>query len=130
MDDAGPAELEVFFDGECPLCRREIDGLRRFDRRRAICFTDIAVPSFDAASHGRTRAELMGRIHARARDGEWITGVEVFRRMYEAIGLGALVGWTRVRPVDAVLGRAYLVFARNRLRWTGRPCEEGTCATG
>lgn len=130
MNDAGSAVLEVFYDGECPLCRREIAWLRRFDRRRSICFTDIAAPSFDAAAHGRTRAELMGRIHARARDGEWAIGVETLRRMYEAIGLGALVAWTRIRPVDAVLRRAYEVFARNRLRWTGRPCEKDTCATG
>lgn len=124
-------ELEVFFDGACPLCRREIEWLRRLDRRGRVRFTDISDPHFDTSSLGRTHSELMERIHARVPDGGWITGVEVFRRLYTAVGLGALVPLSRARPVDAALEWAYEVFARNRLKWTGR-CEEGTCraATG
>ncbi len=120
--------IEVFFDGECPLCRREIGWLRRADRRARIRFTDLSAPGFDALSLGMDHAALMGRIHARTRGGEWLEGVEVFRRLYDAVGLGALVRLSRSRPVDAVLRRAYEAFARNRLKWTGRDCEEGTCA--
>jgi predicted DCC family thiol-disulfide oxidoreductase YuxK len=119
-------EVEVFFDGDCPLCRREIATLRRLDRRGRILFTDLAAPGFDASSLGRSRAEFMERIHARTRDGAWITGVEVFRALYTAVGLGPLVRLSRLGPLDAALERAYEVFARNRLKWTGR-CEEGTC---
>lgn len=127
VDD--PWTIEVFFDGECPLCRREIAWLRRADRRRGrIRFTDLAAPRFDATSLERTRAELMGRIHARTRAGEWLEGVEVFRALYTEIGLGPLVRMSRIGVVDAILQRGYEVFARNRLRWTGRRCEEGTCA--
>ncbi|AKF08170.1 thiol-disulfide oxidoreductase DCC family protein [Sandaracinus amylolyticus] len=118
--------VEVFFDGACPLCRREIELLRRLDRRGRVRFTDIAAPGFDAHALGRRYGEMMDRIHARTADGEWVVGVEVFRRFYEAIGLGALVRITRARPIDALLQRAYETFARNRLKWTGR-CEEGTC---
>ena len=46
----GGAELfEVFYDGECPLCMREIRMLRRMDRRGRIRFTDIAAPGLDAS---------------------------------------------------------------------------------
>lgn len=119
--------IEVFFDGDCPLCRREITMLQRLDRRGHIRFTDLVGIDEAALAGGPDRAERMRRIHARTRDGRWVTGVEVLRRLYEAVGLGLLVGWTRARPVDAGLEAAYEWFARNRLRLTGR-CEEGTCA--
>lgn len=127
MDVSQSWTIEVFFDGECPLCRREIEWLRRADRGARILFTDLAAPGFDATTLGRDHAALMGRIHARTRAGDWLEGVEVFRRLYEAVGLGSLVRLSRLGPVDAVLRRAYRVFARNRLKWTGRGCEEGTC---
>ena len=122
--------FEVFFDGDCPLCRREIAFLRRLDRRRnVIRFTDIAEPDFDPVVHGLGAlgtGELMARIHGRASDGEIVEGVEVFRRLYAAVGLEALVALTRLRPIAAVLDAAYRWFAANRLRLTG-PCDDGAC---
>ena len=119
-------DLELFFDGDCPLCVREIRMLRWLDRRSSIRFVDIAagplgpgVPAFDV---------LMAQIHGRTPDGAWLTGVEVFRRAYAAIGLGPLVALSRLKPFDAALRWGYEVFARNRLRWTGR-CEGGSCRT-
>ena len=47
-------EVEVFYDGECPLCVREIRMLRRMDRAGGILFTDIATPDFDASAVGLT----------------------------------------------------------------------------
>ncbi|MDQ3033858.1 MAG: DUF393 domain-containing protein [Myxococcota bacterium] len=120
--------IEVFFDGACPLCRREIAWLRRADRNRLVRFTDLAAPGFDAGSTGRDHAALMRRIHARTRAGEWVEGVEAFRRIYDAIGLVGLVRLSRFAPVDALLRRAYELFARHRLTLTGRRCDEGTCA--
>ncbi|MES1178644.1 MAG: DUF393 domain-containing protein, partial [Myxococcales bacterium] len=75
-------ELEVFYDGACPLCTREIDMLRRRDRAHRICFTDIAAESFDETSIGVPWAALMAKIHGRLPDGTLIEGVEVFRRLY------------------------------------------------
>lgn len=119
--------VTVYFDGDCPLCRREIDLLRRLDRRERIEFVDIAAPGFDPVPLGRTREELMASIHGRLPDGTWIEGVEVFRRLYAAVGLGPLVALTRLPGVSHGLDAAYRLFARNRLRLTGRRCDEA-CA--
>jgi predicted DCC family thiol-disulfide oxidoreductase YuxK len=118
-------DIEVFFDGDCPLCMREIRMLRALDRRRRVLFTDIAAPGFDVERVGITWQALMDRIHARLSDGTIIEGVEVFRRLYAAVGFGPLVALTRFAPIARVLDAAYLRFAKNRLKWTGRCAEDG-----
>jgi len=129
-NDRASFDVEVFFDGECPLCLREINMLRRLDRAGRILFTDIADPTFDPASVGRTFEELMDRIHARLADGTIIEGVEVFRRLYSAVGFGPLVAITRLPGLSTVLDWGYRSFAKNRLKLTGRCVkdESGACA--
>lgn len=119
-------QLEVFFDGDCPLCTKEIRFVRRMDRKARVLFTDIAAPGFDAARIGRTQEDLMARIQARRPDGSFVDGVEVFRLMYAAVGLSPLVALTRLPGISQLLDAGYTWFAKNRLRLTGR-CDDGTC---
>lgn len=125
--DLMPFDVEVFFDGACPLCAREIAMLQRWDRHQRIRFTDIAAPQFSAGALGTTQEALMNRIHGRLADGTWIEGVEVFRRLYAAVGFGWLVWPTRLPGISHLMNFGYRVFARNRLKWTGR-CTADTCA--
>jgi predicted DCC family thiol-disulfide oxidoreductase YuxK len=123
-----PYDIEIFFDGNCPLCRREIHLLRRWDRRGKLRMTDISTPDFQAVDVGKTQDALMAEIHGRLPDGTWLTGVEVFRRMYTAVGWGPLASVSRLPLVSHVLAWSYAIFARHRLRWTGR-CSSATCST-
>ena len=121
-------EVEVFYDGACPLCVREINLLRRKDHAGRIRFTDIAADGFDATSIGIPWSRLMERIHGRLPDGTIIEGVEVFRRLYAAIGFRGLVTATRLPGVKQALDASYQLFAKNRLRLTGR-CSDESCPT-
>ena len=121
-----PFEIEVFFDGACPLCMREIRMLQRRDRRQRIRFVDIAADGFDAASIGLPWETLMDRIHGRLPDGTLVEGVEVFRRLYAAVGFAPLVALTRLPGIRQLLDVAYRTFAKNRLRLTGR-CVDDSC---
>jgi predicted DCC family thiol-disulfide oxidoreductase YuxK len=67
------------------------------------------------------------RIHARLADGTIVEGVEVFRRLYAAVGFPRLVAITRLPGLAQRLDLGYRWFARNRLKLTGR-CAEGACA--
>lgn len=118
--------IEMFHDGECPLCRREVSLLQRLDKRGRIKFTDIAAPDFDASSFGMTQGIFNAEIHGRLPDGAWLTGVDVFRRLYEAVGVTWLVRLSRLPLVSQGLDVAYRVFARRRLRLTGR-CSPSGC---
>jgi predicted DCC family thiol-disulfide oxidoreductase YuxK len=122
--------VEVFFDGACPLCRREVALLKRLAAgRQRIRFTDIDAPGFDPTSIGQTQAALMARIYGRLPDGSFVTGVEVFRRRYSAVGFGPLVALTRLPGVRHLLDAAYALFAKHRLRLTGR-CTSDACEVG
>lgn len=99
--------------------------LRRRDTRRRIRFTDIADPAFDAAAVGVDWASLMRRIHGRLPDGTLIEGVEVFRRIYAAVGFKRLATASRLPGIAQVLDLGYHLFAKNRLRLTGRCGEDG-----
>jgi predicted DCC family thiol-disulfide oxidoreductase YuxK len=119
-------DVEVFFDGDCPLCMREIRMLRRLDRNDRIRFTNIAATDFDPRLIGTTHDALMARIHGRLPGGALIEGVEVFRRLYAAVGFSRLVGLSRLPGLSWLFDAVYSVFARNRLRLTGR-CNDTSC---
>lgn len=122
-------DLRLLYDGDCPLCSREVAMLRRLDRRSRIRFDDVAAPAFDAARYGLDAHGVMAGIHAVLHDGRVIEGMEVFRRAYAAAGLGWLLAPSRWPGVGRLFGAAYRSFARNRLRWTGRAAarEAGHC---
>lgn len=119
-------QFEVFYDGDCPLCMREIAWLEKLDKREKIEFTDIQAEGFDPATVGKTHQELMAQIHGRLPDGTLVRGVEVFRHLYSAVGWTWPVALTRLPVVRPLLDAGYRVFAKNRLRLTGRSdaCEK------
>lgn len=122
-----PWQIEVFYDGLCPLCAREINILRWLDRNKKIRFTDIASPEFDPSSLGFDFDTLMARIHGRLPNGTFVEGVEVFRRLYGAVGFGPVVWVSRWPGISHLLDLAYTLFAKNRLRFTGR-CQADSCS--
>lgn len=115
-----PYPLTVYFDGECPICRREIDLMKIFNRSARLQFIDFSDGSYRSVEHGLSPCDLGRVIHARWSDGTLITGVEVFQEMWEAIGLGFLSRLARRPMINKLLVRAYAWFARNRLRLTSR----------
>ena len=121
-------DIEVFFDGDCPLCLREVNLLRKLDKEsQRIRFTDIQAADFVPASVGLTFPDLMRRIHGRLPTGELVEGAEVFRRLYAAVGFRRAVAVSRWPGVSQLVDAGYSLFAKNRLRLTGR-CTDDVCA--
>jgi predicted DCC family thiol-disulfide oxidoreductase YuxK len=125
-----PWRFKILIDGDCPLCRREASMLRRLDGGRgALAIEDIAAPSFDASRYGVTQEDVMGHIHGVMPDGSLVTGMEVFRQAWSAVGWGWLFNWTRWPIARFISDATYTFFAKHRLRLTGRrACSSGTCA--
>ena len=115
-----PYPLTVYFDGACPIYRREIDLMKIFNRKYRLQFIDFSGGSYRHAEHGLSLLDLGRVIHARWSDGNIITGVEVLREMWEAIGLGFLARFSRLSGINTLLVKAYAWFAKNRLWLTKR----------
>ena len=62
----------------------------------------------------------MAEIHGLTAAGEWVIGVEVFRRLYAAVGFSLLVWPTRLPGVSHLMDWGYGIFARNRVKWFSR----------
>jgi predicted DCC family thiol-disulfide oxidoreductase YuxK len=104
----------IWFDGSCPLCRREIAFMKRLDRRGAIEFVDIA--GMARTECHIERAQLLSRFHARE-DGRLVSGAAAFAAMWRAIPLLRPLGLlARVPLVLAVLEQCYGAFLRVRPR--------------
>lgn len=94
--------------------------MQMFNRKDHLQFIDFSNSSYQATDHGLNQCDLEKVIHARWSDGTLIAGVEVFREMWEGVGLGFLARCSR-RPIfNKLLVKAYAWFAKNRLRLTGR----------
>lgn len=105
-------QLEVWFDGGCPLCRREIALMRRLDRGERIRFIDLTGTS----SCPLDRAQMLVRFHARE-DGVVLSGAAAFAAMWRAIPLLRPLGLAARLPViEALLEWLYVRFLRIRPR--------------
>jgi predicted DCC family thiol-disulfide oxidoreductase YuxK len=123
--------FKLLYDGQCPLCRREADWLRRRCRDGRLAFEDISAPGFEAARYGLTPAQVMGVMHGVFADGRIVTKVEAFRQAYRLVGLGWLLAPTGWPVLRGVADWAYEWFARHRVAlggWLGAArCQGDRC---
>jgi predicted DCC family thiol-disulfide oxidoreductase YuxK len=124
----------VFHDGSCPLCAFEIGHLRKLRAAARIAWIDIAsresqpdwLPDtpFDAAVLGKRPQDLSGAMHAwDVSERRFYVGTDAFRRIYPALGLGWVWGWTAHPAVRGSVDAAYAWFAANRHRFLPRKAE-------
>eukprot|EP00798_Chlamydomonas_sp_ICE-L_P023157 gene23157-30363_t len=97
---------------ELPLCKKEIDWLKKKDAKKGnISFIDITLSDYDPSKHKDIGFEQgMRRAHAITKDGEVVTDMEVFRRVYRAVGLGWVFAFTTVQPFSMVADTAYTLW--------------------
>ena len=117
--DGSTSTLTVLYDGNCPLCLREIGHVRGLAERRGentLCFVDIS-NNADIGITDAERARLMARFHVQKEDGSRIDGAAAFVAMWER-----LPGWRWIARIARIPGAlpllelAYRGFLRIRPR--------------
>jgi len=118
----GGWKINMLYDSECPLCMHEVNFLKKRDRRGLVKFTDIADINYDPHKNGGVNYEAgMKKIHAVTETGEVIAGMEVFREVYKAVGLGWVWRFTQLPGFSPLFDRFYDFWAAWRMKVTGRP---------
>lgn len=82
------ADLTVYYDGSCPLCRAEIDHYRKTRGAERLAFVDVAGEGAAALGPDLDRDRALARFHVRGRDGRLTDGAAAFARIWLA-----LPGW-------------------------------------
>jgi len=111
--------LVVFFDGQCPLCTREINHYRRLDSRNMIEWRDLHNATDKLANyaltHEQAMSELQAVVHASPGSFKVVSGVDAFLEIWERIEryrwLARIIS---IGPIKQFTGRLYRAFAKYR----------------
>jgi predicted DCC family thiol-disulfide oxidoreductase YuxK len=118
----------VFYDGNCPLCRREIAHYRRVDSANRLHWIDAANDPGSLTRHGLSLEQAMAELHVLDGAGRWQRGVDAFLVIWQHLPayrwLAKLVVTLGLRRP---LGYTYRQFAAWRYR---RRCTTDSCTTG
>ena len=121
-------KLTIFFDGGCPLCKREVDFLQSRNQKGYLSFIDINTSDFYLdLKYGITYKQAMERIPALKSDGSVIKDIKVFQEAYTLIGLGWIYSPTKLPIFDKFIEFIYVIWAKYRLKLTFRPAIEKLC---
>lgn len=125
--------FRLFYDSECPICRREVAWLKRRDRSGNLELEDIAALGYDPARYGLTREEVTRVLHGVMPNGVVLKGMDAVREAYRTVGLGWLLAPTGLPGLRVLSDFLYGWFARNRLalgRLLQPSCSDGQCVSG
>ncbi|MCE4556326.1 thiol-disulfide oxidoreductase DCC family protein [Roseateles cellulosilyticus] len=99
-----PDRPTVYFDGACPVCRREIALYRRGAGADALCWVDASACPPVALGHDLPRNQALARLHLRRPDGQLVQGAAAFLALW-----AALPGYPLLARLASVLDRPLLV---------------------
>lgn len=116
-----PMSLQIFYDGSCPICVREMSRYRRNDPDGRFTFVDISTDDFDPARYGKTRDEFMKQVHVWGdEEGVFLTGfdavIAIWRRLPICSGRRFVAKVAELPGCHWLGRRAYWLLARNRHR--------------
>lgn len=116
-------ELTVIYNGDCPICSREIAVYRDRARRAAANVRFFDLTEQDPAQFGLTRDNAARRFYAVAPDGGLISGIPAFALLWERLpGLRWMAKAARLPLLGLLAEAAYthvaapLLYALHRRR--------------
>lgn len=112
-----PETLTVLYDGDCPLCQREIRHVKGLSDRNGHCGLAFIDVSSDGGCAPDEKAALLARFHVQKADGSRLSGAEAFVAMWSRLPGWRVLAWIARRPgMLPVFEMAYRFFLKIRPR--------------
>ena len=100
----------LYFDGNCPLCRREMAHLTRLKSDDLVLQDIHELPDSDALPN---KASMLQSLHLR-KDGGWVTGIDANIAAWQYTRIGFFWRWLSWPIVKPVATWAYRTWATRR----------------
>jgi predicted DCC family thiol-disulfide oxidoreductase YuxK len=99
-------QLQVFYDGSCPICTREIAFYQRREGADGICWVDVSASKSPEVAPGLSKDQALSRFHVKTVDGTLVSGGAAFAELWTALpGFG---------PLGRIFQTSFLVWGLNR----------------
>jgi len=109
------ALITVYYDGSCPLCRKEIAFYQRCKGGDRIDWTDVSAAGALGPEDGLTCQAAMARFHVRGPDDHLYSGAQAFVKLWLALPAWRWLGLCCTnRPMLWCLERLYVGFLKIR----------------
>lgn len=95
--------IQVYFDGSCPMCRREIAVYQNITPDQPIAWVDVSKPETQLPE-GQSKEKLMARFHMQTAQGELLSGAAAFVQVW-----AQLPGWRVLAWLAKVPGMLWLM---------------------
>lgn len=95
-------ELTIYYDGSCPLCRREIAFYRRLPGAERLDWMDVSAGA--PLGEGLSCDAAMRRFHVRESGGRLLSGGAAFARLWRALPGWRTLGWCLAWPPNRCRG--------------------------
>ena len=117
--EAPPSRLPVvYFDGACPLCRREIAAYRAMTGGDGLDWVDASGCAPEKLGADLTREQALARLHVRDAEGRLVSGAAGFVAIWQRLpAFRAVAALARVPGALIVLEAGYRLFLGVRRAW-------------
>jgi len=106
--------LTIYYDGDCPLCMKEMQLLKRHDNKKYIHFIDLHNDNFSIDYPHINLSEAIRVLHGQLNTGKMLLGLDVTCKAWSLVGKHkwlTILRWPLIRIVADII---YRVFARYR----------------
>ena len=111
--------IEVFFDGKCGHCSKEIAYYQNIAPSGIFAWTDIATDASPLAAHQISQADALRHLHVRDAAGDWHIGAAAFLVIWQQLRywrfLAVLVGLPIIRQIAAMVYNRFADYRFARL---------------
>lgn len=105
----------VYFDGACPLCRREIFFYRSCKGASQIDWVDASKANEENFGPDLSRSQAMGQLYVRDKKNRLVSGGEAFTEIWHELSMFKLLAFVfRLPLMRSLLEGAYCLFLKIR----------------